>query len=42
MARALPDSRLNPEAIDTDDANNGRINRKEDLDRDLMVQQIHY
>lgn len=41
MARAIKNSRVNPQAIDSHDAYNRGQNRKEDLDRDLKVQQIH-
>lgn len=41
MARSLDGSRVNPEKVDADDAYNRGQFRKQDLDRDLKVTQIH-
>ncbi len=41
MARFHANSKINPESVDEDEAYNRVRARKEDLDRDLKVTQIH-
>lgn len=41
MARDLPNSRVNPQQVDEDEAYLRGKARAEDLARDLKVQQIH-
>jgi len=41
MARLLANSKVNAEAVDSDEAYNRVLARKEDLDRDAKVTQIH-
>lgn len=41
MARTLANSRVNAEAVDSDEAFNRSVARKRDLDQDAKVTQIH-